>query len=124
MGTREMGKSGEEIAEKYLLKNGYKILDKNFVFRAVGGPQKAEIDIVAKKDDLFVFVEVKTAKENAFFNPENKVDFRKRNKIARAAEVWLSKNKIALDKKWQIDVIAIRINPLMEEFKLSHFPNI
>jgi len=41
MGTREMGKSGENIAEKYLLENGYKILDKNFVFRSAGGPQKA-----------------------------------------------------------------------------------
>jgi len=119
-----MGKSGENIAEKYLLENGYKILDKNFVFRSAGGPQKAEIDIVAEKGDSFIFVEVKTAKENAFFNPENKVDFKKRNKIARAAEVWLSKNKIALDKKWQIDVVAIRVDPCTEEFKLSHFPNI
>ena len=50
----ELGKLGEELAENYLTKNGYTILDTNWVF------QKAEIDIIAQKANILAIVEVKT----------------------------------------------------------------
>jgi putative endonuclease len=50
----ELGKLGEELAAEYLQKNGYAILETNWVF------QKAEIDILAQKENTLAVVEVKT----------------------------------------------------------------
>lgn len=125
MATKRIGKLGEKIAEKYLRGEGYKILDKNFCFKIPGSPQKGEVDIIAKKRNIISFVEVKTLRTfSRDIEPEEKVNFSKRKKIARSAEVWLIKNKIPLDSKWQIDIIAVRINPNTEETETRHFKNI
>lgn len=71
MNTRKIGTAGETLAEKYLKKQGYKILQKNFV------APHGEIDIVAKDGDYIVFVEVKRRKSTAFGLPCEAVDARK-----------------------------------------------
>ncbi len=128
------GARGEAIAADYLKSKGYRILDRNFFLRAQHGPKIAEVDIVAKKRDLFAFVEVKTINANCKYLAQDKVNETKKWKIAKAAEMWLIKNKIPLDSKWQIDVIAVEMLPddrpeifrkiLGPRFKLSHFENI
>jgi len=66
---------------------------------------------VAKKDDVISFMEVKTLSSlNGPVRPEEKVNSAKRKKIIRSAEYWLAKNKIPLDSKWEIGVIAVNIN--------------
>jgi len=121
MSTKEVGNFGERIAEKYLRDKGYQILDKNYSFRLPGSPQKGEIDIVAKKADIISFVEVKALSDRgrAFvISPEEKVNFGKQRKLVKTAESWLMKNKIALNSKWQIDVISVMI----KEDKPFSFP--
>jgi len=78
---------------------------------ARGAPAIAEIDIIAKKKDVFAFVEVKTihSKSGWRFLPQDKINDRKLWKIAKAAELWLSKHRIPLNVKWRIDVIAIEL---------------
>ncbi len=111
MKTKQIGNLGEKIAEKYLKNKGYEILDKNYSFRISGNPQKGEIDMVAKKSDIISFIEVKTLRGRvALINPEEKVDFWKQRKLVKTAESWLMKKKIPLNSKWQIDVIAIKID--------------
>ncbi len=111
MKTKKVGELGEKIARSYLEKKGYRILDTNFCFRTSRGPQKGELDIVAKKDDVISFMEVKTLSSlNGPVRPEEKVNSAKRKKIIRSAEYWLAKNKIPLDSKWEIGVIAVNIN--------------
>lgn len=61
MNNREFGNKGEDLACEYLIKNGYKILERNKHFSKL-----CEIDIIAKLKDKVVFVEVKTRKSNAF----------------------------------------------------------
>jgi putative endonuclease len=134
MNTKTTGNSGERIAAAYLKRKGYKILEKNYFLAARGGPRIAEIDIIAKTGGCFVFVEVKTIKANSKYLAQDKVNEAKKWKIARAAEMWLIKNKIPLNVKWQIDVIAIELLPddrprwlqklLGPKFKLSHFENV
>ncbi len=129
MKTKNIGTLGEKLARKYLKNKGYKIIDKNYCFRIPGNPQKGEIDIIAKKKDIFSFIEVKTIKINsllkdASFLPEDKVNYKKRRKIAKTAEYWLIKNKIPLNSKWQIDIIAITICRAEKKIKISHFKNI
>jgi len=113
MDKKETGDLGEKIAENYLRNKGYEILDKNFSFRIFGNPQKGEIDIVAKKSDIISFIEVKTLTDRgraSIISPEEKVDFGKQRKLVKTAESWLMKKKIPLNSKWQIDVIAIKID--------------
>ena len=61
----ELGKLGEELAVDFLQKNGYEILETNWVF------QKAEIDIIAQKDNILVAVEVKTRSSIDFGLPQD-----------------------------------------------------
>ena len=55
--------------------------------------------------------------------PEEKVDYLKQKKIIKTAESWLTKKKIPLDKKWQIDIVSIKINPEIKKAKIQHFQN-
>ena len=133
MNTKITGLSGEKIAARHLASRGYKILERNYFLRAAHGPKIAEIDIIAKKRGCFVFVEVKTIKANDKFLAQDKVNDAKLWKISKAAESWMMKNKIPLDSKWQIDVIAIELLPdprpllarklLGPKCKISHFEN-
>ncbi len=128
---KQIGELGEKIAENFLKKKGYRILDRNFFTRLALGPKTGEIDIVAKKDDIISFVEVKTIAFNyidnnlkdSFIPPEEKVNFQKQRKIIKTAQIWLSKNKMPLDKKWQIDVISIKIDLDLKKAEIKHFPN-
>jgi len=132
--TLPTGTLGERLAADYLKSRGYRILERNFFLRALGGPKIAEVDIIARKSDLFVFAEVKTIKANSKYLAQDKVNETKKWKIAKAAEMWLIKNKVPLDVKWQIDVIAVELLPddrpkifqkiLGHRFKLSHFENV
>lgn len=70
-----VGKLGEEIACKFLISKGYKIIVRNY------RTKYAELDIVAIKDDTVCIVEVKTRKDNNFIMAREAVDTRKRNKI-------------------------------------------
>lgn len=125
MTSKQLGNFGEKIAERYLKNKGYKILDKNYSPRFVSGPQRGEIDIIAKKDKTIVFAEVKTLSLSVpSFYPEQKVDYWKQRKIIKAAESWLMEKKIPFDSEWRIDIVAIRINPDAQKAKIHHFQNI
>jgi len=124
---QKKGEFGERIAENYLKNQGYQILDRNYFFKIPASPQKGEIDIVAKKEDIISFIEVKTIflKDSedisGRFLPEEKVNFSKKKKLRITAESWLMEKKIPLNSKWQIDVIAIEIKN--KKAKISHFEN-
>jgi putative endonuclease len=116
MEKKDLGKKGEEIAEKYLKKCGYKILEKNYRCGRLG-----EIDIVAFDKKTLVFVEVKTRKTPDFGIPEEAVDFRKQNKIKLLADYYLIKNKLEnLDVRF--DVVSIFLEK-DNSFKISLLKN-
>ena len=58
MSSKQLGILGEQITENYLKNKGYQILGKNYSFRIPGNPQKGEIDIMVKKNDIISFIEV------------------------------------------------------------------
>ena len=128
MDSKKLGILGEKIAEKYLKKKGYRILDKNYSSKFVSGPQRGEIDIVAKKSDIISFVEVKALEESgepfSDISPEEKFNLAKKRKIIKMAENWLIENKIPLDSKWQIDVISIKIDLENKKAKILYFSNV
>lgn len=79
MNTREIGAFGEDIAEKYLKKRGYKILSRNY------GCRGGEIDIICFRFGRLVFVEVKARSNDLFGRPLDAVDAEKIKKIKKAA---------------------------------------
>lgn len=81
---RDIGYAGETAVCKFLRKNGYEILKRNYTVR--GG----EIDIIAKKNDCVVFVEVKTRKLDAFQSGEEAVTKSKQKRIIKTAKRYFS----------------------------------
>ena len=78
------GARGEMLARRYLKRNGYKILFRNFRGRTGG-----EIDVVCRDNDTLVFVEVKTRGREDFGRPVEAIDREKRKRISRGALAWL-----------------------------------
>ena len=110
----ELGKLGEKIASDYLLKNGYEVLAQNFYF------DKAEIDIIAKKDNnTLVVVEVKTRNSDFFGDPQEFVTPSKIKLLVKAANEYVISND--LDMEVRFDIIAIIKNKTIE--KMEHFEN-
>lgn len=79
----EFGKKAEELAVEYVKKQGYKILTRNFRF------QKAEIDIIAEKDNIIAVIEVKARSTDAFMLPQEAVTKTKIRSIVSAANHYL-----------------------------------
>lgn len=87
---KQTGDAGEEYCVKYLKKHGFKILDRNY--RKPFG----EIDIIALKNELLCFVEVKTRHYNSMTQPYEAVDYRKRQRIIKAAQAYLTEKNIQM----------------------------
>ncbi|UOU99347.1 YraN family protein [Chryseobacterium daecheongense] len=79
----DFGKKAEDLAVEYLLKNGYKILVRNFRF------QKAEIDVITEKDSIIAVIEVKARSTDAFMLPQEAVTKTKIRSIVSAANHYL-----------------------------------
>lgn len=105
-----LGKQGEEIAKKFLLKKNYTIVDTNWRF------DKDEIDIVAKDGDELVVVEVKTRSTDYYGFPEDAVNSQKEGFLIRATEAYLEENELDLDTRF--DIVSIIINE--KETKIHH----
>jgi len=126
MNSRQLGILGEKIARGYLKRKGYKVLEKNYSPKFVSGPVYGEIDIVAKKEDIISFVEVKTQisnKGDQNFFPENKVNFLKQRKIIKTSQAYLLEEGYPPETKWQVDVLGIVISPEKNKAKIRHIKN-
>ncbi len=113
MNNRQLGDNGEDIACKYLEKQGYEILERNKHYSKF-----CELDIIAKYKDNIVFVEVKTRKTNNFGSPLEAITKSKFENIIKGVQYYLSENKI---KNYRIDVIGITLKP---KIKIEHLKNV
>lgn len=112
-----VGKLGEKLAKKYLKKQGYKILDKNFYTRY------GEIDLIALKDNTLIFFEIKTRTNQSFGYPEEAINYKKQGHLKKAAEIYLFKKGIS-NKDLQIDVLSIELGENKRKTKIRHLENI
>ena len=106
----ELGKEGEKLAAAFLEKNGYTILEKNWTF------QKAEIDIIAQKDQILAVVEVKTRSSIDFGLPQDFVKPKKIQMLVKAVNEYVLQNE--LDVEVRFDIIAIHKEG--NQFKMEH----
>ncbi|MFN3403495.1 MAG: YraN family protein [Cytophagaceae bacterium] len=105
------GKKGEEIAASFLQKKGYTIIRRNFRY------SRAEIDLIAQKDGIMVFVEVKKRSYNAFGYPEEAVNHSKERRIISAAEHFIYQTDWMGDIRFDIvSVMGDRVEHFEDAF--------
>ncbi|MFN7088685.1 MAG: YraN family protein [Candidatus Paceibacteria bacterium] len=117
----QVGQIGEELAIKHLKKLGFRIIERN-VRRPWG-----ELDIVAKKNDLLLFVEVKTLVKpggEGEIQPEDELTFYKARKLQKAILMYFKENRLDLNQEWRLDLIAIDLKPDLTLSDLRHIENI
>ena len=110
-----LGEKGEVFAIKYLKKNKYKIIDCNY-----WAPYCGEIDIIARKKGVYIFIEVKT-RSGDFLNPREAVDEKKEKTIHQAAWCFLKQYELE-EAKRRFDIIEV-VGFDFDDFKINHLEN-
>lgn len=95
-----LGERGEALAWNFLKRQGYSILEKNYRTRF------GEIDVIARKKDVLVFLEVKTRRSHAFGLPLEAVDWKKRQKLIRVAEAYLQAKRLE-NRAARFDILSV-----------------
>ncbi len=100
---QQFGRAAEAAAARYLVREGWSLLGRNV---RIG---RGELDLIARRGGVLAFVEVKARHSLAFGSPEDAVDGRKRRKVARLAELWLSCRPWALRgvNDVRFDIVAV-----------------
>ena len=106
----ELGKKGEDMAVTYLEQNGYEILDRNWTF------QKAEIDIIAQKENILAVIEVKTRSSLDFGLPQDFVKPKKIQLLVKAINAYINDRETDLDVRFDI----ISIHKSDKTFAIEH----
>jgi putative endonuclease len=106
---QQFGRAAEEAAARYLVRDGWTLLGRNV---RIG---RGELDLIARRGGVLAFVEVKARRSAAYGTPEDAVDARKRRKVARLAEIWLSARPWALrgvsDVRFDIVAVDAAVRP-------------
>ncbi|MDO8486518.1 MAG: YraN family protein [Candidatus Staskawiczbacteria bacterium] len=112
----KIGKIGEEIAKRFLEKQGYKIIEQNYKTKY------AEIDLVARNKENLIFVEVRTKVGDKFGTPEETINKKKIKKL------WGNAMAYSAFKRWKgplrIDAVCIILKPDYNVERLNHYENI
>jgi putative endonuclease len=95
-----LGKEGERLAEQYLRKKGYKLVERNY--RCTAG----ELDLIVLDQRVVVFVEVKTRTGHGFGTPFEAVEIRKQRKIIQAAQFFLAEKRLQ-QRDARFDVVGV-----------------
>ncbi len=114
--AHEHGRLGEELACSFLVRKGYAIAERNY--RIAGG----EIEIIAQKDGILVFVEVKTRLSDRFGYPEEAVDWRKSRKMARAIRHYCA--GLSSEPSFRIDIVSVTLDLDSRRANVRHIRDI
>jgi len=117
---KKIGALGENMACRFLMKHGFRILDKNY------SKKWGEIDIVAEKDRVFRFIEVKSivSYETSEHRPEENVHYQKLKRLSRVIQTYLLDKKVSYETEWQIDVLAVFLDLKNKKAKFRFTENI
>jgi putative endonuclease len=117
--NQRVGRFGEKLAQGYLARHGYKIIDTNIKI------SYKEIDIVALKDKRLVFVEVKTRTSDKFGVACEAVFAHKTKNLKQAIGIYLG--QVEKDVKYddiRLDLVAVDINKVNKTAKIKHYKDI
>jgi len=111
-----LGQWGEEHARRHLEGQGYTIVTTNYRSRW------GEVDIVARRDDEFIFVEVKTRRGTAYGMPEESVTATKSQRLIATAQDYIQKHD-SEQAPWRLDVVSIQLEESGKLLELDHLEN-
>ena len=106
----ETGKWGEQLACEYLMREGYRTVERNWKCG------QRDLDIVAIENDVYVFVEVKTRKNERFANADEAVTTQKIRSVSIAANAYVKGHRI--DRVLRFDIITIVGTP--DKYEIRH----
>ncbi|MCK5467501.1 MAG: YraN family protein [Cyclobacteriaceae bacterium] len=109
--NKELGQEGEQLAADYLKKNGWKIQETNYRY------SRSEIDLIASKNDLLIFVEVKTRTNTTYGLPEHFVDEKKAENIMKAAEHYIREHDWKSNIRFDIISIIKKVRLELEHIE-------
>ena len=113
MNNIEKGKLGEDLAVKYLLSKGYKLLARNYRNKI------GEIDIIVEKDGIIIFVEVKSRTSTNYGYGYEAVNRRKQEKIINCSHIYCKQNGL-YNSQLRYDIIEVY---LTKDIKINHIDN-
>ena len=109
--TQKTGELGENLAVKFLLKQDFSILDRNYT------KKWGEIDLIAEKANKIYFIEVKSVSRETLkevtrdtldqYHPEDNMHPWKLKRLSRTIQTYLLSNKISDEKEWQVDLLVV-----------------
>jgi putative endonuclease len=112
----ELGELGEDLAVEELEKNGYEIVERNWRYK------KAEIDIIARKNEVLAIVEVKTRSNDYIGNPQDFVTPKKIKMLVEAVNEYVNSKDLDVDVRFDIIAIIINQNKLtLEHLEDAYF---
>lgn len=114
--NRLKGNQGENMAVEWLVDHGYQIIERN------NSTKYGELDIIASKNNILIFVEVKFKQTEDYGTPEEMIGKNKLNQVRRTAELYLLTNKDIAKQfdKYQIDAVCI----VEETERINHYENL
>lgn len=115
--NKQIGKIGEHKAATYLKNHGYTIKERNF--RGKTG----EIDIIAEKEGILAFVEVKSRLGSVYGTPAEAVNFYKRSNITKTAQLYLQKLGFECDCRFDVIEVMLIKNVFGYRAKINHIEN-
>ena len=101
--TQAFGEIGERVAERWLRRKGWRIVQRRF------RNGRRDIDLVVERDRLVAFVEVKARRGTEFGLPVEAVNWRKQRELTRSAHVWIERHGRP-DDSYRFDVIGVLMN--------------
>ena len=125
----EVGRLGESIASNFLLRKGFKIIERNFV------KKWGEIDIIAKNIGEFHFIEVKTTsgdlsnksvtrEKNDKYRAEDNIHPWKLQRLKRVISSYLIENSISYETSWHFDVVTVVLDKNNKKAKVFLMDNV
>ncbi|MFZ2537739.1 MAG: ribonuclease HII [Oscillospiraceae bacterium] len=115
--SKRRGDMGEQTTADYLKSKGYAILFCNY-HSAYG-----EVDIIAQKDDIIAFVEVKSRKENSLLTPREAVSKAKQQKLIKTANCYMEENKVMLQPRFDVVEVYFTGNKKIAVTEINHIEN-
>ena len=112
--TMEFGLQGERVAEKWLQSRGWKVLQRRY------RSGHRDIDLIAQRDELVAFVEVKARMGSEFGDPVEAVNWKKRNELVRSAFTWIDRHGRP-GEVYRFDVIGVLVAG--ERVRVRHVEN-
>ena len=112
--TQAFGEVGEQVAERWLRRQGWRILQRRF------RNGHRDIDLVVERDSTIAFVEVKARRDDRFGGPVEAVNWRKQKELGRSARVWVDRHGRQNDA-YRFDVIGVLVAG--PKVRIRHVPN-